>query len=552
MSSTTELAAGPAPAAGDNDVSQKEKATDNDTQLLASDSEATKVKREVTGIRWFIVVVAVLSSTFLYALDNTVTANVRPSIVETFGRTDVLTWLSVSYPMGEVGSNPVWGKLNKQFNNKLLYLAALLIFEVGSAVIGSAQSVEAVIIGRAVAGVGGSGIYVGTVNIISAMTIATERNQYLGFVGMTWALGTIIGPIVGGAFADSSATWRWAFYINIVIAALAAPACITLIPKIVPPTSDTLFTRVKRIDYVGAVLFLGGVVAIIIILGCGGSIYAWDSGQMVGLYAATPIIWAAFGLQQRLSLFTVDRLFPVQFVGDWEMVNLFSWTSIAIANVVVSIYTLPLFFQFTYGDSALRAAVWTLPFIGAAVVSCGVSGPVFPKFSIYMPWFTASAAVMLVGAGLLTTIDYNTSRGAIAGFTVIEGFGCGPVIQLGYTVGQAKAPRTALPEVTAFLTCAQMAGLALSLGIATTIFLNGATHDISIILPDLPRDFIEASINGAKTTLLEDLSPELCLRVLEAIASTTGKVFYLNVAGAALGFLTSLMMKRERLQLETN
>ncbi|KAI0839681.1 hypothetical protein F5Y06DRAFT_295050 [Hypoxylon sp. FL0890] len=238
------------------------------------------------------------------------------------------------------------------------------------------------------------------------------------------------------------------------------------------------------------------------------------------------------------------------FIGDWEMVNLFSWTSIAIASVVVTIYTLPLFFQFTYGDSAPRAAVWTLPFIGAAVVSCGVSGPIFPKFAVYMPWFAVSAALMLIGTGLLTTIDYNTSRGAIAGFTVIEGFSCGPVIQLGYTVAEVKASRTAVSDVTAFLSCAQMAGLALSLGIATTVFLNSVTHDISIILPNLPRDFIQASINGAKTTLLEDLSSKLRLRVLEAIARTAGKMFYLNVAGAALGFLTSLVMKRERIQLD--
>ncbi|KAI0002772.1 hypothetical protein F4779DRAFT_622129 [Xylariaceae sp. FL0662B] len=121
------------------------------TQASTADDRAGQNERKVKGIAWFVVIAAVLSSTFLYALDNTVTANVRPSIVEAFGRIDFLTWLSISYPMGEVGLNPVWGKLNKEFNNKLLYLAAVFIFEVGSAIIGSAQSVEAVIAGRAVA-----------------------------------------------------------------------------------------------------------------------------------------------------------------------------------------------------------------------------------------------------------------------------------------------------------------------------------------------------------------------------------------------------------------
>ncbi|KAI0415234.1 MFS general substrate transporter [Xylaria grammica] len=543
----------PCTAQEQNDPPGAEKADVQATQSVLSQTDCHTTPqhvRKIKGIAWFIVIVAVLSSTFLYALDNTVVANVRPSIVEAFGRIDVLTWLSVAYPMGEVGSNPLWGKLNNQFNNKVLYLFALLIFEIGSAVIGSAQSVEAIIVGRAVAGVGGSGIYVGTINIISAITDPSERNQYLGFVGIAWSLGTILGPIIGGAFADSSATWRWAFYINIVIAAVTSPACIFLIPAIAPPSSDPLFRRIKRIDYLGFILFLGGVVTFVMILGFGGAIFSWGSGQLIGLYAATVVIWSTFCVQQRLSIFTIDRIFPVQFVGNWEMVNFFSWTAITIANVVVTVYSLPLFFQFTYGDSGLHAALYTLPFVVATVACGGASGPLLPKFPVYMLWFVAASALMLIAGGLLSTIDYNTSRGTIIGYTIIQGFGCGPVIQLGYTVGQVKAPRHAISEVTAFLTCAQMAGLALSLGIATSVFLNCATHEISNILPGLPRDLIQAAINGARATIIQDLSPGKQQEVLEAIARNVSTVFYLNVAGASLGFITALFMKKERLNLD--
>ncbi|TGJ87606.1 hypothetical protein E0Z10_g1085 [Xylaria hypoxylon] len=117
--------------------------------------------RKLKGISWAIAFVALASSTFLYSLDNTVMANVRPSIIETFGRIDLLPWLSVSYPLGELGSNPLWVKLDKSFNNKTLYLIAVLIFEIRSVVIGSAHSKQIDIVGRALAGVGGSGIYVG-------------------------------------------------------------------------------------------------------------------------------------------------------------------------------------------------------------------------------------------------------------------------------------------------------------------------------------------------------------------------------------------------------
>ncbi|KAF2865015.1 putative efflux pump antibiotic resistance protein [Massariosphaeria phaeospora] len=492
-------------------ASEKDHATT--PQAWNDGDHAIHTERALKGISWIVVVVAVLSSTFLYALDNTIMANVRPSIIDTFGHVDMLPWLSVSYPMGEVGANPLWGKLNDQFNSKLLYLAAVFIFEIGSAVIGSAQSMQAVIIGRAVAGFGGSGIYVGTVNIISAMTTPAERTQYLNFIGMSWSLGTVLGPIVGGAFADSEATWRWAFYINICIAAFSVPACIWLVPPMIHTTPYSLIERIKRLDYL---LFLGAVASIVM---------------------------------QGLHLLTVDRIFPAQFAINAEMVNLFSWNAIAIANIVVTIYSLPLFFQFTYGDSSLRAAVYTLPFIFSVVASAGAGGPIFSAYPIYMPWFAGASVLMLIGNGLLSTINYETSRGAICGYTVIQGIGVGPVIQLAYTVGQTKVSRSMIPQVTAFLTCAQMAGLALSLGIATSVFLNCASNDIAIILPGATRSFIQASINGARTGLLQNLTPDDRLRVLYAIARNVGKVFYMNVAGAALGFLSALAMKREKLAL---
>ncbi|KAK8018586.1 efflux pump antibiotic resistance protein [Apiospora marii] len=522
-------------------------AADEARELASSDEGVGE--RKLKGIAWVVAVTALLSSTFLYALDNTVMANVRPSIVETFQRIDMLPWLSCSYPMGEVGANPLWGKLNKQFNNKTLYFAALCIFEVGSAVIGSAQSVEIVVVGRALAGFGGCGIYVGTMNIVSAITTPMERTHYLNLVGVSWCLGTILGPIIGGAFADSTATWRWAFYINLVIAAVATPACLLLIPSIVPPTSNTLRERLWRIDYIGATLFLGGVVTVIMILSFGGAFYPWQDGRMIALYVVTVAIWIIFAIQQRFSLLTVDRIFPIQFVANWEMVVLFCWTALAISNLVVTVYSLPLHFQFTYGSLSLTSGAYTIPFVGAVVVSIAIAGPLFAKAPFYMAWYFGASCLMLIGNNLLATLNYTTSFGAICGYSIIGGLGVGPVVQLGYTVAQVKVAPKSVPEATAFLSCAQMAGLAISLGMATSIFLNGATDDVARILPDWPRHRIMAAIDGANTDLFDSVDAETVLRVREVVSHKIGQVFYLNVAGAALGFVLSSVMKRERLVL---
>ncbi|KAI0392949.1 MFS general substrate transporter [Xylariaceae sp. FL0594] len=530
---------------GQNGSSEK-----TDTPGTVSDSGP---ERKITGVKWAVVIVSLLSSTFLYALDNTVMANVRPSIVETFHRIDFLPWLSVSYPLGEVGANPIWGKLNKLFNNKTLYFLALLVFEVGSAVIGSASSAEIVVVGRALAGFGGSGIYVGTINIVSAITTPLERTHYLNLVGVAWCLGTILGPIIGGAFADSPATWRWAFYINILIAAVAAPACALLIPPVLPPGSTSpVVDRLKRIDYVGAILFLGGVVSVIMILGFGGALYSWDDPRMIALYVVAVVVWVIFALQQYFSILTTDRIFPIQFVGNAEMVVLFIWTSIAISSLVVTVYSLPLFYQFIYVQSSLKSGAYTIPYVAAIIVSIGTSGPIFARFPYYMGWYVGASVLILVGNVLLSMLNYGTPFGSIAGWTIISGFGVGPVVQLGYTVAQVKVSPSSVPEVSQFLSCAQMAGLALSLGIATSVFLNQATDDIARILPTLPRSDIMAAIDSANTAIFNGLDTEVVAKIHDAIARNVGQVFYLNVAGAAVGLILALLMKREKLNLTPN
>jgi MFS family permease len=429
-------------------------------------------------------------------------------------------------------------------------LLALLIFEIGSAVIGSAQSAEIVVVGRALAGFGGSGIYVGTINIVSAITTPIERTHYLNLVGVAWCLGTILGPIIGGAFADSAATWRWAFYVNILIAAIAAPSCVLLIPPVLPPaSSSTVVDRLKRIDYIGAILFLGGVISTIMILGFGGALYTWDNPRMITLYVVAVVVWTAFSLQQYFSFLTVDRIFPVQFVGNWEMVILFVWTSIAISSLVVTVYSLPLFYQFIYAESSLKSGAYTIPYVAAIIISIGTSGPIFAKFPYYMGWFAGASVLMLVGNALLSTLNYTTPFGTIAGWTIISGIGVGPVVQLGYTVAQVKVAPSSVPEVSQFLSCAQMAGLALSLGIATSVFLNRATEEISRILPNLPRHEIMAAIDSANTALFNGLDADAATRIRDAIARNVGQVFYLNVAGAAVGLVLSLLMKREMLNL---
>lgn len=284
----------------------------------------------------------------------------------------------------------------------------------------------------------------------------------------------------------------------------------------------------------------------------GGALYAWNSRQIVALFVVSVFLWIAFSIQQARCLMTTksDRTFPVHYVASYEMSILFAQTSIAIACIVVPIYFIPLFFQFVRGDSALGAALRILPFVFSAVTGAMINGALFAKADLYMPWFFVAGALITIGASLLSTISLETPAARIYGYSVIIGLGAGIVVQAPYAVAQAKNLSTDVSLVTAFISCGQMAGVALSISIGSSVLLNQATDAIAAILPGVPRSTVQSSIAGVGASFLEGVSDQQRSHVLASVAKTLGHVFYMVVAGGALAMLLSMFMKRERLRFQ--
>jgi MFS family permease len=167
--------------------------------------------------------------------------------------------------------------------------------------------------------------------LLSVNTTVRERPIYLGLTGLAWGLGTVLGPIIGGAFAGSSATWRWAFYINLCIGGFFAPVYIFLLPSFDPRPGVPQLKRLREIDVIGSILILGAFLSLIMGINFGGLVYAWNSGSIIALFVVSGILFIIFGLQQVFTLFTTEenRIFPVQFVYSRTMVILFIQTAAA-------------------------------------------------------------------------------------------------------------------------------------------------------------------------------------------------------------------------------
>ncbi|ATZ57448.1 BcmfsM2 [Botrytis cinerea B05.10] len=506
--------------------------------------------RDITGWRWALVVAAILSSTFLFALDNTIVADVQADIVVTFNDVSKLSWLSVGFLIGAASTNLVWGKIFGQFNAKWTYIISIIIFEAGSALCGGAPNMPALIVGRALCGFGGSGAYVGVMTLLAASTTIHERPLYIGGTGMTWGLGTVIGPIIGGAFVDSSAGWRWAFYINLCIGAACAPVYLFLLPNYDPRPGVPLLHRAKEVDYLGGILIIGAFVSGVMAVSFGGVTYPWNSGKIIGLFVCSGILFIIFGLQQVFTIFTTTsrRIFPIEFLKSRTMLILFAMTSAGGTAIFIPIYMIPIFFQFTRNDSALEAGVRLLPFILLMIFAVISNGAILSAYGYYMPWYTAGGVLVLIGGSLMfADVTPETSIAKIYGFTILIGFGVGLFAQASFSVAQAVVAEELVSSAVGFITCAQVGGVTIALAIANSVFLNGSQEKIQAILPDLPAAEIQQAIAGAGSEFVKNLTEIQQKEVIQAIVESMSKTYAMVITAGALAVVLSLLMKREKL-----
>lgn len=157
------------------------------------EEDTEKPTRSIRGPQWFLVVLAIQLSGLLYSLDNSIVADVQPQIVATFGSVDKLPWLSVAFALGSAATTLCWSSLYASFDAKVNYAVGLVIFEIGSAICGAANSIDLLIFGRAIAGAGGAGLYVGVLTLLSALTLPGERPIYLASTGLVWGAGNVLG-----------------------------------------------------------------------------------------------------------------------------------------------------------------------------------------------------------------------------------------------------------------------------------------------------------------------------------------------------------------------
>jgi len=341
---------------------------------------------------------------FIFALDNTITANLVPVISNQFNAVDLLPWLSVGFMLGGYVALLPMGKLYAKFDAKWVYLVNIVLFLGFSALCAAAPNMSAMIIGRVFLGVSGAAMYCGIMILVAIHTEEHERPAYFSITAVIWSIGTVLGPIIGGAFA--LVTWRWAFYINLIIGCVFAPITLVILPS-----SDQLpkpvgfLQRIKNFDLVGTIFLVAFSICLVMAVNFGGVLYAWNSGSIIALFVVGTVLATAFGLQQKLSWLTTsdNRIFPAPLLRHKEAVLLAISIMASNAASFIPIYYIPVYFQFSMGDSPLMAGVHLIPLIVIFSFFNLSRGFLMIRFGYYWPWFFGGGALLLAGNVMLCT-----------------------------------------------------------------------------------------------------------------------------------------------------
>lgn len=336
-----------------------------------------------------------------------------------------------------------------------------------------------------------------------------------------------------------------------------------MLPSPDPQPGASLLQHLKEIDWVGAPLLLGAIICFTMGISFGGVMYEWDSGSEIALFVVSGVLFIGFGVQQAYCVSTTKerRLFPVELVFSRQhyrtIILMFCITASGGCAIFVPVYFIPIFFQFTRGDSAIDAAVRLLPFIVVAVSVTLLQGGMLAhpsgKFGLYFPWFTAGGAIAATAATLMFVVEADTSTAWIYGASAMLGAGVGTFTQAGFSIAQASVPEHMAAVASSLMALAQTSGINIALAVGNAVFLNRAEKRLTEILPaTVSEEQIQLAIAGVGTDLVSTLPPRMQKDILEALVETLNLSYVLVVVAGAVVLISSLLCKRERLFMKAS
>lgn len=510
-----------------------------DTKSLAAHAAPTE-EHERSHAEIMVVMTALMAAMLLAALDQSIVSTALPTIANDLHGLSKLSWVATAYLLTSAVVTPLYGKISDLFGRKKIFLGAIVIFLVGSALCGLSQNMDQLIFFRGLQGLGGGGLMALALAIVGDIIPPRQRGRYQGYFGAVFAVSSVAGPLLGGLFTDYL-NWRWIFYINIPIG-IGAMAMIWL--RLHLPVRRTE----HRIDFLGAALLAAGSICLLLATVWGGNEYAWGSRQIIGLLGSSVVLLAGFVGWERKA---AEPIVPMRLFGN-DIFRTSTIMSLLVGLVMfASLIYLPEYQQLVHGYSATKSGLMMLPLVFGLLIAMIASGRIISKTGRYR-WFPIGGTlVSAAGLWLFTHVSVTTNQLMLSSWMLVLGVGIGSFMQVMTLAVQNSVERKDLGTATSVVTFFRSMGSSFG----TALFGAVLTARLTVYLRELLPHDLASRITGnnlqAGHTQLKAMDPRVVHAILESFVRAFHDVFLLAIPFALATFVASLFLRETPLREST-